>query len=89
MAPVLARAEAACEGLGARTIRVDVGTAEGLAIARHLRVVATPTFVLIGADDVEHARLVGEQPVEELEAAIESAFGTRCASAQERTRSPG
>jgi cytochrome c-type biogenesis protein len=89
MAPVLDHAEAACDGLGARTMRVDVGTSEGLALARSLRVVATPTVVLIGPDDVEHSRLIGEQPIEELEAAVESAFGLRCTAGPEKTRSSG
>jgi cytochrome c-type biogenesis protein len=89
MAPVLARAEAACDGLGARTMRVDVGTAEGLALARSLRVVATPTVVLIGPDGLEHSRLIGEQPFDEIEAAVESAFGLRCTAGPDKAPSAG
>jgi protein-disulfide isomerase len=78
MAPILAEAEAACRGVGARTTRIDVGTKGGLALARGFGVVGTPTFVLIGEDNREHGRLVGEQPALEVESAIETAFGMRC-----------
>ncbi len=44
MAPVLARAEEQCSGLGARTTRVDVAQASGLSLARQHRIVGTPTI---------------------------------------------
>jgi thiol-disulfide isomerase/thioredoxin len=78
MAPVIARAEQQCAGLGARTVRVDVAQASGLSLARRHRIVGTPTIPLLGDDNIELLRLVGEQPLEELEKAVEHAFGLRC-----------
>jgi protein-disulfide isomerase len=79
MEPVLARAQASCAGLGARMLLVDVGTARGLELARSLNVVATPTFVIVGGDNTEHARLIGELPLRKLQASVERAFGLECA----------
>jgi cytochrome c-type biogenesis protein len=79
MAPVLAQAELRCLGVGANATQIDVGTVGGLSLARRFGVVGTPTFVLLGEDDIERARIVGEQPSSKIESAIEAAFGMRCA----------
>jgi cytochrome c-type biogenesis protein len=80
MAPVIAEAERACDGLGARIQRVDVTTAEGRALAVRHRVVGTPTFVFIADDGVEHDRIIGEETTQNLLAVVESSFALRCAA---------
>lgn len=79
MAPVIAEAERACGGFGARIQRVDVATPEGRALAARHHVLGTPTFVFLAEDGAESERIVGEETRENLHAAIESAFALRCA----------
>lgn len=79
MQPVIEQAEATCTSLGVHARRIDVGTAGGRAWADRFGVLGTPTFVFLDERGQERARLIGEQPVDELRAAIEAAYGARCA----------
>ncbi len=89
MAPLIADAERACDGFGARIQRVDVASAEGRALAARYHVLGTPTFVFISADGAESARIVGEERPEHLQAAIERAFALRCAASSPRPSHSG
>jgi cytochrome c-type biogenesis protein len=90
MVPVVAGIEASCSGLGEQTVlRVDTDTDQGRTLALGHNVVAVPTFVVIDERSMERARFIGEWPAKKIEAAVENAFGMRCAAKLERTLPPG
>jgi cytochrome c-type biogenesis protein len=78
MRPVVDKLVTACSELGTRTVRIDVTTASGRALAEQHGVRGTPTFVLVDEDGVEKARLLGENTAEDVAAAVERAFGISC-----------
>jgi cytochrome c-type biogenesis protein len=78
MRPVVDKLVTACAELSTRTVRVDVTTAAGRALAEQHGVRGTPTFVLVDEDGVEKARLLGENTAEDVAAAVERAFGISC-----------
>jgi cytochrome c-type biogenesis protein len=80
MAPIVARARSRCAGEHLRIETLGVETAEGAALARRHAVRGVPTFLLFDASGAEVGRLVGEQPLAALEAAMLDLTEGRCAS---------
>jgi thiol:disulfide interchange protein len=72
------RLVSACGELDGLIVQVDVTTPHGRALATHHGVRGTPTYVLVDADGIERARLLGENSREDIAAAVERAFGVSC-----------
>ena len=78
MRPVVDSLTTACGELATQTVRIDVGTARGRALAAHHGVRGTPTLVLVDGEGVERARLIGANSREDVASAVEGAFGISC-----------
>ena len=78
MAPVVASAERDCSRHGVRFEQIDVATAAGRAKAAAHGVLGVPTFLFLGSDGGEIARLVGQQPREVLVQSLEVLAGQKC-----------
>lgn len=78
MLPVVASADSACKGMGVKTVKIEVDTAEGKKLAASMGVRGVPTFVFVDGVGSEVARLVGEQSLESLEQAMEVTVGAQC-----------
>ena len=78
MAPVVASAERDCSRHGVRFEQIDVATAPGRAKAAAHGVLGVPTFLFVGSDGGEIARLVGQQPREVLVQSLEVLAGQKC-----------
>lgn len=76
MAPVVAEAERGCPG--ARVQERPVEEPEGRELARRHGVRGVPTFLVLDASGREVRRLVGAQPVEAIEEALQLATGRIC-----------
>jgi cytochrome c-type biogenesis protein len=78
MRPVMDKLAAACSELEQKTVRVDVATPSGRAIADEHVVRGTPTFLLLDEHGIERERLLGEQTASDVATAIERATGLSC-----------
>ncbi|HEY3446333.1 MAG TPA: cytochrome c biogenesis protein CcdA [Myxococcales bacterium] len=78
MAPVVKAAERDCAGHAVSVRRVEVDGADGRELARRYGVLGVPTFLFLDASGQEVARLVGEQPLEELEQSLQVLSGAQC-----------
>lgn len=86
MAPVVAEARSRCAGKHLRVEQRTIESAEGAALARSHAVRGVPTFLLLDGKGEEVSRLVGEQPLANLEGAMIELTAGRCA---ERDRPAG
>jgi cytochrome c-type biogenesis protein len=78
MQPVVEAVTGHCAGKGVRFEKVDVSAPENRRFVAQYRLVGVPTFVFIGADGTEQARLVGQQSREELLQALSVVAGESC-----------
>jgi thiol-disulfide isomerase/thioredoxin len=88
MAPSIIAAEKAC-GAEADVMHVDLDDDAGEGLAALYGVPLLPSFVSVDADGHEVSRLVGFQPQERIEQALEEIRGTRCAAADAPVRASG
>ena len=79
MVPVVQAAERDCAGQGVRFQRIEVDGPGGRELARQFSVMGVPTFLFLDAKGAEVARLVGEQPLANLEQSLQVLSGERCA----------
>ena len=81
-----------CAGHGVRMQRIEVDSPGGRDLARHYSVVGVPTFLFLNAKGEEVARLVGQQPLANLEQSLQVLSGQKCAGFRafppERTPEP-
>lgn len=77
MAPVVKAAERNCAGQ-VSVRRVEVDDAAGRALARRHGVVGVPTFLFLDSAGAEVARLVGEQPLKQIEQSLQVLTGAQC-----------
>lgn len=87
MAPIVAAAERICAARDT-VLHVSLDEDEGGALATTYDVRSIPAWVSVDADGREVARLVGVQPAEAIEQAIEDVRGVRCARVEEPSPSP-
>jgi cytochrome c-type biogenesis protein len=80
MQPVMDEARHRCAGEHLRVDQQRVESARGAALARGHAVRAVPTFLLLDDRGEEVGRLVGEQPLADLERAMRDLTGGRCGS---------
>jgi thioredoxin-like negative regulator of GroEL len=85
MAPRLSAAERSCSAEGA-VMHVDVDDDTGGGLAALYGVELLPSFVSVDASGREVSRLVGLQPQERLEEALQEIRGDRCAATDEPVR---
>jgi thioredoxin-like negative regulator of GroEL len=85
MAPRVAAAEQAC-GAQRDILHLDVDDDAGGGLAALYGVQLLPSFVSVDASGREVSRLVGLQPQERLEEALEEIRGDRCAATDEPVR---
>lgn len=88
MAPRMSAAEKACDA-EADVVRLDVDEDPGEGLAALYAVPLLPSFVNVDASGREVSRLVGIQPRERLEQALEEVRGSRCAAVDEPVPSGG
>jgi cytochrome c-type biogenesis protein len=78
MKPIVATVAGHCEGKGVHFEAMDVSLAENRHLIDAYRLVGVPTFVFLGADGTEVARLVGRQAQDDLFQALAAVRGESC-----------
>jgi cytochrome c-type biogenesis protein len=78
MKPIVAAVTDHCEGKGVHFEAVDVSAAENRNLIDAYRLVGVPTFVFLGADGTEVARLIGRQSQDDLFQALAAVRGESC-----------
>ncbi len=79
MRPLVRKAEQHCRLHPGGVLQIDVDTPNGAALARRYKVHVVPTFMLLDETNQESSRLVGEQSLSTLEAALYDVAGAQCA----------
>ncbi len=80
MRPLVHEAEQRCRLKPGGVRLIDIDTANGAALAQRFKVHVVPTFMLLDETNQESSRLVGEQSLSTLEAALYDVAGARCAA---------
>jgi len=78
MVPAVRAIEQGCIGKDLRILKINVSMKENRELARRYGVVGVPTFVFLAPDGTERARLVGYQPMEQLEQSLAALTSGQC-----------
>jgi len=80
MRPLVHEAEQRCRLHPGGVLQINVDSSNGAALAQRFKVHVVPTFMLLDETNQESSRLVGEQSLSTLEAALYDVAGAQCAT---------